>query len=229
MSWQLFDTFGILIGSCANLAVYRHSRSHPNWRFMIALPFIPALMFLTLAIFCVESPRWLLKAGRVPDALRALIRLHDLPSPIVACGQLYLLFRQLKEEERVYIQQLEQEDSKRNWLSRRLLAWRKKKSGGRNDQGRAPQRNPPLKRRLNCIDGIALTTRETSGLERRGRHSQSPLAGSSRPDPRQESLSTNSAIAAPDSQNPPSEEAILLKTNLRDRICLMLLVPRMRQ
>jgi hypothetical protein len=131
MSWQLFDTFGIFIGSCANLAVYRHSRSHPNWRFMIALPFIPALMFLTLAPFCEESPRWLLKAKREQDALRALIRLHDLPSPIVACGQIYLLFRQLKEEERVYMQQLRnQADSKSTWFRKRVRSWTEKDGNG---------------------------------------------------------------------------------------------------
>lgn len=106
MSWQVFDTLGILLGNCANLAVFRLNPDHPNWRFMIALPFIPSLMFLTLVIFCVESPRWLLKAGKVTQALQALIRLHDLPSPIVACGELYLLFRQLEEEERIYGKEL---------------------------------------------------------------------------------------------------------------------------
>jgi len=53
MSWQLFDTLGIFIGSLANLVIFYLNKSHPDWRFMIALSSFPASLFLTLAIFCV--------------------------------------------------------------------------------------------------------------------------------------------------------------------------------
>jgi MFS family permease len=54
--WQLFDTLGILLGSVANLATFLSDRKTPDWRLMIALPFVPAIMFLTLIPFCVGKP-----------------------------------------------------------------------------------------------------------------------------------------------------------------------------
>lgn len=140
MSWQLFDTFGILIGSLANLVIYSLNPDHPNWRFMLALPFISSLMFLTLAFFCVESPRWLLKAKRTKEALSALIRLHDLPSPIVACGQLYAQFGELKAEEIKYMRILKNRETKRNWMSKLLLKWSGHLVVEQTDSGEVPPR-----------------------------------------------------------------------------------------
>lgn len=93
---------------------------------MIGISSVPALMFLTLALFCnglspqhsslnlyflliddLESPRWLLKKNNYQEALKALILLHDLPSPIIACGELYVIFRRLEAEERVFEDELE--------------------------------------------------------------------------------------------------------------------------
>lgn len=134
MGWQLFDTLGIFLGSLANFIIYKMDESNPDWRAMIALSFIPALLFLSLAIFCVgmkpsgllnsrlrtnvESPRWLLKHGNSREALRALIRLHDLPSPIIACGELYYTFYRLKKEEMKYFRKL----SEHPWYKGRLDA-----------------------------------------------------------------------------------------------------------
>lgn len=123
MCWQLFDTLGILTGSVVNYIVYSYTQSKPNWRIMISLSGIPALLFLTLILFCVgklststlqrsllthheESPRWLVKKNRYKQALGALITLHQLPSPIIACGELYMIFRRLEAEEREYLGKL---------------------------------------------------------------------------------------------------------------------------
>ncbi|KAJ4347979.1 uncharacterized protein N0V89_009351 [Didymosphaeria variabile] len=100
----------------------------PNWKIMISISGVPALLFLTLIMFCVgesirrsaqdplllthrpaESPRWLLKKNRYKEALTALITLHQLPSPVIACGELYMIFRRLEAEESRYL-----EDLKRN-------------------------------------------------------------------------------------------------------------------
>lgn len=52
----------------------------------------------------IESPRWLLKRGdkRVVDAFDALAALHGLHSPIVACGELYLLHTRLQSEQNLF-------------------------------------------------------------------------------------------------------------------------------
>ncbi|KAJ4303170.1 hypothetical protein N0V90_002063 [Kalmusia sp. IMI 367209] len=54
-----------------------------------------------------ESPRWLLKKNRYREALNAQILLHQLPSPIIACGELYMIFRRLEAEEKAYKEELE--------------------------------------------------------------------------------------------------------------------------
>jgi hypothetical protein len=53
-----------------------------------------------------ESPRWLMKKNKYKEALTALIVFHGLPSPIVACGELYLIFRRLEAEERAFADEL---------------------------------------------------------------------------------------------------------------------------
>lgn len=96
--WQLFDTFGIFLGFAVNRLVYKLNSSDSNWRIMVLAPAFPAFIFLSLVYFCVESPRWYIKQNRIGDALKAFIHLHNLPSPIVACGDLYLSCLRLKEE-----------------------------------------------------------------------------------------------------------------------------------
>lgn len=52
-----------------------------------------------------ESPRWLLKTPKrgVKDALRALIQLHDRPSPIAACLELYMLRQDLMKQQKILL------------------------------------------------------------------------------------------------------------------------------
>lgn len=90
--WQLSVAFGIFLGHAANLVVF------PSWRRMVAAPFIPALLMLILIPICTESPRWLLKKGRYDDALRAWMRLHGSPTPILACRDLYFTNIQIQHE-----------------------------------------------------------------------------------------------------------------------------------
>ncbi|KAF2182016.1 hypothetical protein K469DRAFT_691634 [Zopfia rhizophila CBS 207.26] len=54
MSWQLFDTFGTFISSAANYIIFNLNQDSLNLRFIIALPFIPALIFLLLILFWSE-------------------------------------------------------------------------------------------------------------------------------------------------------------------------------
>jgi MFS family permease len=95
MCWQLFDAFGICLGFAANLAV---SPLSDSWRWMVAAPFIPALILSILAFVCTESPRWLLKKGKYEEALRAWILLYGESAPILACREFYLTHVQIQSE-----------------------------------------------------------------------------------------------------------------------------------
>jgi MFS family permease len=95
MCWQLFDAFGICLGFAANLAV---SPLPSSWRWMVAAPFIPALILSILAFICTESPRWLLKKGKYDEALRAWILLYGESAPILASREFYLTHVQIQSE-----------------------------------------------------------------------------------------------------------------------------------
>lgn len=47
---------------------------HDNWRWMLGVQVVPALLYLTLLCLVPESPRWLLLQGREQDALKSLSR-----------------------------------------------------------------------------------------------------------------------------------------------------------
>lgn len=70
MNWQLFVAFGILLGFTANLLAA--GIGPLSWRFQMASAFLPALCLIALIWAIPESPRWLLKKGRLPEAFAAL-------------------------------------------------------------------------------------------------------------------------------------------------------------
>lgn len=70
MNWQLFVAFGILLGFSANLIAADIGLL--SWRFQMASAFLPALGLITLIWAIPESPRWLLKKGRLSEAFAAL-------------------------------------------------------------------------------------------------------------------------------------------------------------
>jgi len=47
-----------------------------GWRYMLGSAALPALLFLLLALFVPESPRWLMKKGREEEALDVLVRVN---------------------------------------------------------------------------------------------------------------------------------------------------------
>ncbi|KAJ1026925.1 hypothetical protein NDA16_002218 [Ustilago loliicola] len=97
MGWQLWTAFGIFLGFCANLAVADVGKI--AWRLQLGSAFIPALPLALLIFFCPESPRWLMKKNRYPQALRSLIRLRH--NKIQACRDLYYIHVQLMEESKI--------------------------------------------------------------------------------------------------------------------------------
>ncbi|KAK5135943.1 hypothetical protein LTR08_004401 [Meristemomyces frigidus] len=94
MSWQMWTAFGIFMGFCANLAVYRAGAI--AWRLQIGSAFLPAVPLTIGIFFCPESPRWLMKKNRYPKAYSSLLRLRH--HPIQAARDLYYISSQLELE-----------------------------------------------------------------------------------------------------------------------------------
>ncbi|KAK9370563.1 hypothetical protein V1509DRAFT_616184 [Lipomyces kononenkoae] len=95
MSWQVWTAFGILLGTCANLVFVNVGAN--TWRFQFASAFVPAVPLLIGIFFCPESPRWLMKKGKVTKAYKSLLRLRN--TPLQAARDLYYIHAQLKYEE----------------------------------------------------------------------------------------------------------------------------------
>jgi SP family arabinose:H+ symporter-like MFS transporter len=71
---QLMIVIGISASFFSNyflLGVGEH-----NWRWMLGVQMVPALMYFTLLWFVPESPRWLLLKGRDEAALQVLAKVH---------------------------------------------------------------------------------------------------------------------------------------------------------
>jgi sugar porter (SP) family MFS transporter len=97
MSWQVWTAFGILLGTCANLVFVNVG---PNaWRFQFASAFVPAVPLIIGIFFCPESPRWLMKKGKVEGAYKSLLRLRN--TPLQAARDLYYIHAQLVYEEQL--------------------------------------------------------------------------------------------------------------------------------
>ena len=98
ISWQIFVTCGIFLGSIACLVV------SDNWRFQVASAFIPPLPLLILVLLCVESPRWLLKKGRYREAYKSYFVLRE--TPVQACRDLYYTHCQIQSETKYFTSQM---------------------------------------------------------------------------------------------------------------------------
>ncbi|KAF2119071.1 hypothetical protein BDV96DRAFT_370210 [Lophiotrema nucula] len=94
MSWQMWTAFGIFLGFCANLAVYRVGAI--AWRLQIGSAFIPAVPLTIGIYFCPESPRWYIKKNRYRKAYNSLLRLRF--TPLQSARDLYYIHAQLQVE-----------------------------------------------------------------------------------------------------------------------------------
>lgn len=97
MSWQMWTAFGIFLGTAFNLAVFRVPDI--NWRLMLGAPFIPAVPLMALIYLCPESPRWLMKKNRYPEAWKAMVQLRN--DPIQVARDMYYISAQLEIEKHV--------------------------------------------------------------------------------------------------------------------------------
>ncbi|KAH7106622.1 hypothetical protein BKA62DRAFT_687681 [Auriculariales sp. MPI-PUGE-AT-0066] len=97
MTWQMWTAFGIFLGVTANLIVANIPKI--AWRLQLGSAFIPAIPLLFLIFLTPESPRWLIKKGRVADAWKSLTRLRF--TEVQAARDLYYIYAQLEVENRL--------------------------------------------------------------------------------------------------------------------------------
>lgn len=69
--YQLFVVVGILAAYCAN---YAFAGLVGDWRYMLGLPLVFAVLDVLLLTLLPESPRWLIQRNRIDDARRAIDR-----------------------------------------------------------------------------------------------------------------------------------------------------------
>lgn len=74
----VFALSGLAIASWVNFGMY-YTSGPVSWRFPLALPLVFILVILSLTPWLPESPRYLIKKGRVEEATAIMARLKGLP------------------------------------------------------------------------------------------------------------------------------------------------------
>jgi len=74
MFWQLWVVAGIFLGFCANVIV-KDTGDIP-WRLQLGSAFIPSFVLAIGIFFCPESPRWLMKHGKIAQGFKSMDKLR---------------------------------------------------------------------------------------------------------------------------------------------------------
>ena len=74
---QLNVVGGILLAFLSNFLLARAVVGDAPWRWMLGVQAFPAALFFALLFFIPESPRWLVKRGRVGEARAILTRIEE--------------------------------------------------------------------------------------------------------------------------------------------------------
>ncbi|KAL8671563.1 MAG: hypothetical protein Q9168_003948 [Polycauliona sp. 1 TL-2023] len=94
MFWQLWVVAGIFLGFCANVIV--KDTGSISWRLQLGSAFIPSFVLLLGIFFCPESPRWLMKHGKIAQGADSMRRLRA--HPIIGARDYYYSYIIYKEE-----------------------------------------------------------------------------------------------------------------------------------
>jgi len=97
MFWQLWVVAGIFLGFCANVIVKDTGRI--SWRLQLGSAFIPSFLLMIGIFFCPESPRWLMKHGKLDQGFQSMDRLRA--HPIIAARDYYYSYVIYREELKV--------------------------------------------------------------------------------------------------------------------------------
>jgi len=94
MFWQLWVVAGIFLGFAANVIVKDTGRI--SWRLQLGSAFIPSFILMCGIFFCPESPRWLMKHGKIAQGYNSMRRLRA--HPIIGARDYYYSFVIYQEE-----------------------------------------------------------------------------------------------------------------------------------
>jgi len=97
MTWQFWTAFGIFLGFVANVVALVFPEQDV-WRYQLGSAFIPAVP-LMLIFLVPESPRWLMKKNRYPQAFKNFCKLRH--SDLQAARDMYFVHVQLEVENQV--------------------------------------------------------------------------------------------------------------------------------
>ena len=78
-TYQLLITLGILVAYCLSIATRSANTNGANWRIVMALGWLWAIILGVGILFMPESPRWLVAKGRYDEAKRAIARVKGCP------------------------------------------------------------------------------------------------------------------------------------------------------
>jgi sugar porter (SP) family MFS transporter len=78
--FQVNIVVGILLAYLSNFVIGRMNFGSAEWRWMLGIAALPALLFLVMLFFIPRSPRWLAMQGRTTEAL-AVLRLTGIEDP----------------------------------------------------------------------------------------------------------------------------------------------------
>ena len=85
---------GIFLGFCANVIV--KDTGDISWRLQLGSAFIPSFVLGVGIFFCPESPRWLMKHGKIAKGYNSMRRLRA--HPIIGARDFYYSYVIYKEE-----------------------------------------------------------------------------------------------------------------------------------
>jgi hypothetical protein len=88
---------GIFLGFCANVIVKDVPRI--AWRLQLGSAFIPSFILMVGIYFCPESPRWLMKHGKIAKGYQSMAKLRA--HPIIGARDYYYSYVIYQEEMKV--------------------------------------------------------------------------------------------------------------------------------
>jgi MFS transporter, SP family, xylose:H+ symportor len=74
---QLNVVTGILLAFLSNFLIAQAALGDAAWRWMLGVQVLPSALFFALLFLIPESPRWLVKQGRLADARAVLLRTEE--------------------------------------------------------------------------------------------------------------------------------------------------------
>lgn len=81
---QLSIVLGILVSFFSNYLIDNLGVGEMKWRWMFLFGVVPSVIFFVLLFFIQRSPRWLVKTGRIDEAVKALLRVDkDVDSSVM--------------------------------------------------------------------------------------------------------------------------------------------------